>query len=233
MPTATPPVILLDIEGTTSSISFVHDVLFPFARKEAQSYLAGHWQAPQVQETGKLLLEEAGMGAVEPSPATCLAAIHSLMDRDAKVTGLKRIQGWIWKSGYESGVLKAHVYPDLVPALKRWRSRGCPIFIYSSGSIEAQKLFFGHTIEGNLLEFFQGHFDTTIGPKVESSSYLAIAQAVGIPPENILFFSDAPREVEAAKQAGLQVRLVKRPGNPPATVDHVEMVETFDEVETP
>lgn len=221
-------VVLLDIEGTTSSISFVHDVLFPFARRLAPSFLETHWSRPEVAEAGKLLLEEANLSHLVPSPSTAFQAIEVLMDRDAKVTGLKKIQGWIWKQGYDSGELKAHVYPDLVDALKKWKSQGLRLFIYSSGSIEAQKLFFGHTIEGNLLPYFEGHFDTTIGPKVESSSYKNIAASMGTNPSEICFFSDAIKEIQAAKQAGLEVRLTIRPGNPPVDPEIFPSVQSFE-----
>ncbi len=219
--------VLLDIEGTTSSISFVHDVLFPYARKAAPAYLEANWSNPAVVEAGRLMIEEAGLAPAPPTLDNALAAMNALMDRDAKVTGLKRIQGWIWKIGYDSGELKTHVYPDLVPALNSWRNRGLRIFIYSSGSIEAQKLFFGHTIAGALLPFFEGHFDTTTGPKVEASSYAAIAKTTGFEPGEVCFFSDAIKEIQAAHAAGMKVRLTVRPGNAPVPAHPFETVTSL------
>lgn len=216
--------VLLDIEGTTSSITFVHDVLFPYARKLAPAYLEANWSKPEVVEVGRLMIEEAGLGPMPATVANALTALNSLMDRDAKVTGLKRIQGWIWKIGYDSGELKTHVYPDLVPALNSWREKGLRIFIYSSGSIEAQKLFFGHTIAGGLLPFFEGHFDTTSGAKIEASSYQAVAKAIGLEPRVICFFSDAIKEIQAADAAGMSVRLTIRPGNAPVPAHNFETV---------
>jgi len=135
------------------------------------------------------------------------------MDGDVKATGLKQLQGLIWEAGFTSGELKAHVYDDVPPALSAWNQAGLDLRVYSSGSVQAQKLFFGHTIAGNLLPLFRGHYDTTTGPKKQSSSYTAIAAAFALPPQEILFLSDVPAELEAAKEAGLQTALVLRPGN--------------------
>jgi enolase-phosphatase E1 len=136
-----------------------------------------------------------------------------LMDADAKATGLKQLQGLIWKSGFESGELKAHVYEDVPPALESWTAAGKDVRIYSSGSVQAQRLFFGHTIAGDLLPRFRGHYDTTTGPKKEAESYRKIAAAFGLPLTAILFLSDIVTELDAAREAGLATALVVRPGN--------------------
>ncbi len=139
--------------------------------------------------------------------------VHDLMDRDVKQTGLKQLQGLIWEAGFASGELTAQLYPDVLPALQYWQQQGVPVRIYSSGSIAAQKLFFGHTEFGNLLNYFTGHYDTTIGSKSESASYLRIANDWGKSPESLLFVSDLSREVIAAQAVGMQTALSVRPGN--------------------
>src|SRR5262245_16191046 len=148
--------------------------------------------------------------------------VTRLMDADAKTTGLKQLQGLIWQGGFESGELKAHVYDDVPPALTCWGAAGQHVRIYSSGSIKAQKLFFGHTIAGNLLPQFHGHYDTTTGPKKEAESYRKIAAEFKLPPAEVLFLSDVVAELDAAHDAGMQTTLVIRPGNaePPAGHSH-------------
>lgn len=232
-------VLLFDIEGTTSSISFVHDVLFPFARSRASEFLAKQWQNPDVLALGRKIIAEAeGMGlhpttnGSEAGPARAFEAVCHLMDRDAKVTGLKHLQGLIWKQGFESGVIQSHVYPDLPDALSRFRDSGLRLFIYSSGSIQAQKLYFAHTTVGNLLPNFEGHFDTTIGVKVEAGSYTSIAQSIGVHPSAICFFSDAVKEIAAARESGLQTVWVVRPGNASAEKPEGDFIHSFEEIST-
>jgi enolase-phosphatase E1 len=142
------------------------------------------------------------------------------MDRDAKVTGLKELQGLIWEAGYRSGELKSHVYPDVPPALERWTKAGKDVRIYSSGSIAAQKLFFGHAEFGDLLSHFHGHYDTTIGSKRESESYQRIARDFGLAPGEILFLSDVTAELDAARTAGMRTGLLLRPDNSPQPEGH-------------
>src|SRR5262249_52930599 len=142
--------------------------------------------------------------------------VTRLMDADAKATGLKQLQGLIWQRGFESGELKAHVFDDVPPALTAWNAAGKDVRIYSSGSVQAQKLFFGHTIAGNLLPQFRGHYDTTTGPKKEADSYRRIAADFKLPPSDILFLSDIVAELDAARAAGLKTALCIRPGNAPA-----------------
>lgn len=153
------------------------------------------------------------------------------MDADVKATGLKQLQGMIWENGFHSRELLAHVYEDVPPALVRWNAAGKDVRIYSSGSIQAQKLFFGHTSVGNLLPHFRGHYDTTIGSKREALSYSRISEAIGIAPNEILFVSDIVAELDAARTAGFQTRLAMRPGNAvqPAGHGHIE-IRSFAEI---
>ena len=148
------------------------------------------------------------------------------MDGDVKATGLKELQGLIWQEGYAAGRLKSHVYPDVPPALRRWAERGLDLRVYSSGSVGAQKVFFAHTEAGDLLGLFRGHYDTTTGPKREAESYRRIAADMKMPPSAVLFLSDVPRELDAAREAGMRTALVVRPGNVPAAAGHGRPVVT-------
>jgi len=221
--------ILLDIEGTTSSISFVYDEMFPYVRAHLSEFIDQNWDSELLNESIAKLAVDAGKN----SPADWLGAgdshlqkqqiasfVIKLMDDDVKATGLKDLQGKIWKSGFESGALRAHVYPDVRPAIEDWREHGCEVRIYSSGSIAAQKLFFAHSIASDMLSLFSGHYDTTIGGKKEMSSYEKIAAEFGLPSREILFISDVIAELDAASQAGLQTALSIRPGNPAIDCDH-------------
>jgi len=223
--------ILLDIEGTTSSISFVYDVMFPFVRRELDAYLRGHWGEPALTAACDAIARDAGSPSIAASQEQVKAEVLRLMDGDVKATGLKQLQGLIWDAGFTSGEMKAHVYDDVPPALSAWNKAGLDVRIYSSGSVQAQKLFFGHTIAGNLLPQFRGHYDTTTGPKKEAASYAAIAAEFGLPPREILFLSDVPAELDAAKQAGLQTALVLRPGNAAVKPEHGHReIRSFAEV---
>jgi enolase-phosphatase E1 len=192
-----PKAILLDIEGTTTSIAYVADVLFPYARARIPAWVPIHRD-----ELAPVL---AGMPPGDP-----IEILLGWMDVDAKETALKDIQGRIWREGYEAGELKAHVYPDTPVALRRWTDAGIELCIYSSGSIEAQKLIFGYSEEGDLTGFLSGYFDTTTGPKREPGSYTKIAAALNLAPADILFVSDVAAETEAARAAGLQALLIDR-----------------------
>ena len=218
--------MLLDIEGTTSSISFVYDVMFPFVRRELDGYLARHWDSPELQAVRKQLARDAAVSGF-PDLAAVRGEVLRLMDGDIKSTGLKQLQGMIWEAGFASGELKAHVYDDVPPALRAWNDASSDVRIYSSGSVQAQKLFFGHTIAGNLLPLLRGHYDTTTGPKREPASYVAIAEQFGLPPGDILFLSDVVAELDAARAAGLQTALVIRPGNPPSAGDSHRQISSF------
>lgn len=234
--------ILLDIEGTTSSIDFVYDVMFPYARKNFASYLQSNFSTDQVQSALPLLAADLKFDSVDAmfadcgddSEATRAECVHrlliGLMDDDVKSTGLKKLQGMVWKSGFHSGEMVAHLYDDVAPAIKAWKAGGIDVRIYSSGSIDAQKLFFGHSVAGNLLSHFSGHYDTTIGHKQESESYSKIA-ADWIEASQILFISDVAAELDAAKSAGMQTMLSLRPGNKPVSnEDAYQAIESFDRV---
>ena len=199
MPPAPPQAILLDIEGTTSSIAFVADTLFPYARARIPDHVAAH------------RAELAPVLDTMP-PGDPVATLLGWMDVDAKETALKEIQGRIWAEGYASGELKGHVYPDTPEALRRWTGRGIAVGIYSSGSVAAQKLIFGHSIAGDLTPFLSHYFDTTTGPKREAESYRAIAAALGLSPDAILFVSDMRPEIDAALAAGMRALLIARDG---------------------
>ena len=234
--------ILLDIEGTTSAVSFVYDVMFPFVRRELGQYLCTNWDSAAVNEVCDLIAKDAGyesfrawcgIGTEAGKQQQLLRAeVLRLMDGDVKATGLKALQGLIWQSGFESGEMRAHIYEDVLPAIQAWNDAGRDVRIFSSGSIAAQKLFFGHTVVGNILHLFRGHYDTTTGPKKEASSYQAIAKDFGLPPAQILFLSDVLDELEAARAAGLQTGLCKRPGNAEVAVGHGHPeITSFDQME--
>jgi enolase-phosphatase E1 len=216
--------ILLDIEGATTPIDFVHRTLFPYARRRLGDYLSRHISAPDVQEDlADLRAEneldrakglnppvlEDGEGLLESS----VAYLEWLMDRDRKSTPLKSLQGKIWEEGYRAGQLKSAVFDDVPRAFERWRKQDKRIFIYSSGSVLAQKLLFAHTSSGDLGRFIDGYFDTTIGGKKDAASYRRIAETLAISPREILFISDSASELDAADSAGLQTLLSIRPGN--------------------
>lgn len=187
-------IILTDIEGTTSSLSFVKDVLFPYAEKHLPDFVRQNQHKPEV----KAALDEIG-GTVEEAIATLLQWIAE----DKKATPLKSLQGMVWQQGYERGELTADVYPDALAALKEWQASGRRLYIYSSGSVQAQKLLFGHTEEGNLNPLFSGYFDTTIGGKLEKDSYTRIVEEIGAAANDILFLSDNIKELDAARDAGM------------------------------
>ncbi len=218
--------ILLDVEGTTSSISYVYDVLFPFAREHVREFTRQRQDDDDVRAAWALIEEEAGRPLADVD--ALVTEVHRLMDADAKTTGLKQLQGLVWRQGYESGELTSHVFPDVRPALERWRERGVPVRIYSSGSVEAQRLFFGHTEQGDLLAYLDGHHDTRTGPKGEPSSYRAIAGDWGLEPADVLFVSDVLAELDAARTAGMKTALCVRPGNREVTERHDhEVIRSF------
>jgi len=196
-----PKAVLLDIEGTTSSIAFVADVLFPYAARQLARHVETH-----SEEVAPILAEVPGDDKI--------ATLLDWIDEDRKATPLKTLQGLIWAQGYADGTLKGHVYPDTPEALRRWYTAGVAIYIYSSGSVAAQKLIFGHSIDGDLTPMLTGYFDTTTGPKREAESYAKIAVATGCNPEHILFVSDVQAEVDAARSAGLGALLIDRAGGP-------------------
>src|SRR5215216_6552346 len=190
--------ILLDIEGTTTPIAFVHEVLFSYARGHAKEFLASNADADDITR----LREEhaADLSNGEQPPAELAAYVEWLIARDRKSTALKSLQGKIWRQGYEDGSLKSQVFADVPPAFKRWRDRGLRISIFSSGSVLAQQLLFAHTDVGDLTPFIDSYFDTKVGKKGEAESYRKIVEEMGIEPQQILFISDIVAELDAANE---------------------------------
>ncbi|AHX13719.1 haloacid dehalogenase [Dyella jiangningensis] len=194
--------IVTDIEGTTSSIRFVKDVLFPYARERLPAFVETHGDTPDVQHWLHEAAKEAGI--VEAPRQEVIEMLLRWIDEDRKSTALKALQGMIWKEGYESGDYQAHMYPEVSARLHAWRADGLHLYVYSSGSVPAQKLFFGYSEAGDLTPLFSGYFDTETGPKRERASYEKIAKAIGEQPGHILFLSDIVEELDAAKAAGLR-----------------------------
>ena len=235
--------ILLDIEGTTTPIAFVVDVLFPYARRHLRRHLERHATRPDYQ----LLFDRfrydhaSRQRAGDPVPmwvdrpatarlASVAAYAEWLIDRNSKSTALKDLQGKIWQEGYERGELAGEVLEDVPRAFERWRAAGVQIGIFSSGSVLAQQLLFRHSSAGDLGRFLRWHFDTTTGSKTDVDSYRRIGAATGIPTEDISFISDTTRELEAARRAGMDVRLAVRPGNVPQGEHDFVEIRSFDEL---
>jgi enolase-phosphatase E1 len=215
--------LLLDIEGTTTPVDFVFKVLFPFARDRLATFLQAEVQDPEVQADLALLkaehTQDQAQGLVIPpwtgEPGDGVAYCQFLIDQDRKSTGLKSLQGKIWDQGYGDGSLRSQLFVDVKPAFERWVAAGKKLYIFSSGSVQAQKLLFGYTEVGDLTPFISGYFDTRTGPKREAESYRAIASQMNVPCDRILFISDIVAELAAARAAGMAVRLSQRPGNQP------------------
>ena len=202
-----PLAILTDIEGTTSSISFVKDVLFPYARRALPGFVAAHGDEPEVRKwLDAVAVENGGMCQDEMIVET----LQGWIDQDRKHTALKALQGMVWEAGYRDADFTAHIYPDAAPALRAWHAAGHPLYVYSSGSVPAQKLFFGHSDAGDLTPLVSGWFDTEIGGKREAASYRRIAEAIGVPASEIVFLSDVVEELDAARDAGMRTVLVDR-----------------------
>jgi len=193
--------ILTDIEGTTSAVSFVFDVLFPFARQHLPDFVRQNADKPAVAE--QLQAVRADSGEPQANVERVVEILLQWIAEDRKATPLKALQGMVWEQGYNAGQLKGHVYPDAVEALKRWHAEGYRLYVYSSGSIQAQQLIFGCSEAGDLSGLFSGYFDTTSGPKRDAQSYRTIAQAIGCEAGEILFLSDIVQELDAAQAAGM------------------------------
>ena len=228
--------ILLDVEGTTTPLAFVADTLVPYARAHLRRHVEQHAVEPEYARLLEQLRgeHERDREAGQPVPAWGdeHAYLDWLMDRDRKSTTLKDLQGRVWAEGYRRGDLKGEVFADVPGAFLRWRAQGLQLGIFSSGSVLAQQLLFRYSSAGDLTGHLRWHFDTTVGPKGDAASYHRIAAVMTLPPHAVLFLSDAVRELDAAQAAGLQTRLVVRPGNAAAPEDHGHVVtETFDELE--
>lgn len=241
MPDTNTQAILLDIEGTTTPVEFVYEVLFPFARRHVGEFVRQHKHAPQLRaavgELRREHLADSERGSTPPAwrddsddsvAESVTAYVHWLMDQDRKSTALKSLQGQVWEGGYLSGRLQGEVYPDVPPAFARWRAQGRAIYIFSSGSVHAQKLLFAHTNAGDLTRHISGYFDTNTGAKSDASSYRRISAEMGVPAAEVLFLSDVAAELDAARAAGMMTALCVRPGRAePEPATH-RLVRTFD-----
>lgn len=244
--------LLLDIEGTTTPITFVKDILFPYIKEHLEDYLSAHWEEDECKQDVHLLKKqiEEDMKQHRACPVHTVdqtvhtdeeKAIREVVDNvlwqmaaDRKSTALKQLQGHMWRTAYTSGRIKGQVYKDVIPAIRRWRGQGLKVYIYSSGSVEAQKLLFEYSVEGDVLELFDGHFDTNIGAKVDSKSYASIAERIGCRAEEITFLTDVTREAKAAVDAGVNVVLVVRPGNMELTDEervHYNLISSFSQLD--
>ncbi|XP_034238860.1 enolase-phosphatase E1 [Thrips palmi] len=240
--------IITDIEGTTTSISFVKDTLFPYVRQNLDGYLKSQWSDEEFKDVLGLLRDQADEdkkaelegvveipkeGSEDDIRAAVAKNVLWQMDADRKTTALKKLQGQMWRQGYKNGELKGHLFSDVAPALREWAKDGRKLYVYSSGSVEAQKLLFGNSTEGDLTELFTDYFDTAVGAKVEVESYKNIVKKLDCNADDVLFLTDLPKEASAAREAGLPVLLVEREGNEPLSSDlHKEYpsVSSFDQV---
>lgn len=226
--------LLLDIEGTTTSISFVKDVLFPFVLENLDEHVSKMDADALVESVTALRMDVEALDTNHPSRvqmadafldfdmadlvavrSSIIEHVKALMAHDVKATGLKALQGKMWKAGYNSGELVGHLYSDFIPMLQWCKSNDVKVCIYSSGSIGAQKLLFGHTSEGDITSYFDAHFDTTSGSKRESTSYGTIASKLGVKPNEVIFVTDLEAEARAARDGGMTAVMAVRPGNAP------------------
>lgn len=219
--------IICDIEGTTSSISFVKDTLFPYALKNVEEYLKANWNEDATKTVVAALREQADedkkaevegaltipAGDSEDIIPDIVKYVEWQTSRDAKTGSLKTLQGLVWAKGYKDGSIKGHVYDDVSKALEQWTEGGRKIYVYSSGSVDAQKMLFEHSEQGDLVKYLAGHYDTKIGAKTEKDSYEAILKNIEVTAEEALFLTDVVAEAKAAKEAGLNVVVLERPGN--------------------
>lgn len=196
-----PSAVIVDIEGTTSAISFVHDVLFPYAARAMPEFVRNQQGRPEVAAELEQVAAISGLDLADTD--ALIDRLLAWIEQDRKETPLKALQGMIWEQGYRRGDFKAHIYDDAASALLAWRQAGLPLYVYSSGSVKAQQLLFGHTTAGDLQDCFRGWFDTRTGPKQEAESYRQIATRIGEPAERLLFLSDVPAELDAARASGM------------------------------
>jgi enolase-phosphatase E1 len=218
--------IVTDIEGTTSSLSFVKDVLFPYAREHMGEYLRCHAEDGTITSHINDVRLEAGE---DLDLEGVIAQLEQWIDEDKKITPLKALQGLLWEKGYRDGDFRGHIYADAKDNLEKWQAQGIALYVYSSGSVYAQKLLFGHTEYGDLNTLFSGYFDTQVGAKVETASYAHIAEAIGCAPEEILFLSDIEAELDAARAAGLQTCWLLREDSVDPNAAHTQ-VPDFDAI---
>lgn len=222
-------VILTDIEGTTSSISFVHEVLFPYAAEHMAEFVReGHRSTPEIAEQLDAVAEVSGVDRDDIDGL--IEVLLEWIQNDRKETSLKALQGMLWQKGYQEGAFKGHVYEDAADYLQRWHDRGFRLFVYSSGSVKAQKLIFGFSEQGDLTPFFSGYFDTRVGGKKEPEAYRTILNELGVEAGTVLFLSDVEAELEAAESAGMKTVWLVRDGDRPDT--NRPVAADFAEVDT-
>ena len=226
----TPPLlikaIVTDIEGTTSSLSFVKDVLFPYSRARMAEFVRAHANDAAVR---KLLDEVRQMVGGNADDEKIIAQLTQWIDEDKKITPLKALQGMIWEAGFKQGDFKGHVYEDAMRKLKEWHAQGIKLYVFSSGAVQAQKLLFAYSEYGDFTPLFSGYFDTTVGAKRESGSYHKIAQGIGLAPRDILFLSDIKEELDAARAVGMQTVWVLRDGGEMPAPVHPQ-ARSFDDI---
>ena len=218
--------ILTDIEGTTTSIDFVHQTLFPYARAHLRRFLKAHGTENAVR---KELAEVSRLEGRELSAEQAAGVLEKWIEEDRKATPLKSLQGMIWRQGYEGGELKGHVYDDAPEYLRRWHAKGLKLYVYSSGSVEAQKLIFRHTAFGDLTPLFSGYFDTRVGGKREAASYKKILLDTGLNGPDMLFLSDVGEELDAARAAGMKTGQLIRDAKAHVSISHPQ-AKDFSEV---
>jgi len=236
-------IILLDIEGTITSIGFVKDTLFPYVTEVLEDYINKHWDDPEFQNDLELLRAQAvkdsdveGFVPIDTDINEKKSVIDNVlwqMSSDRKTTALKQLQGHIWKDGYENGLLRGHLYDDVLPVLSKLTEMGKQIYTYSSGSTEAQKYLFQYSTYGDVSGLFLKYFDTKIGPKGSDTSYKNIASDINVNCNDILFLTDVLVEAEAAVNAGCSSALLVRPGNAPLDPEKsskFKIMKTLDEL---
>jgi len=218
--------IVTDIEGTTSDIRFVHDVLFPYARENLAAFIAAFQHRDEVARALNDLRDEIA----QPHATTedLITVLFEFMDEDRKSTALKALQGMVWRDGYVNGSFTGHLYADVLPVLENWRQQAIDLYVYSSGSVAAQKLLFGYSDEGDITGLFSGYFDTHVGAKRDTLSYRNIANETGLQPHEHLFLSDIHQELDAAQDAGWQTLQLVRDGA--VTQRRHRQVNRFDQI---
>ena len=218
--------VLTDIEGTTTDIAFVHKVLFPYSRERMPEFVRANASNAAVREQLSAVSAETGR---ELSDDEAAAQLVRWIDEDRKATPLKALQGMIWEAGYRAGDFTGHIYADAAKKLREWHAAGKKLYVYSSGSVQAQKLIFGYTEFGDLTPLFSGYFDTRVGAKREQQSYERIRESIALPAGEILFLSDIAEELDAARAAGMETVQLVRDGKPDSAARH-RVVSIFDEI---
>jgi len=219
--------IITDIEGTTSSLAFVKEVLFPYARNHIAAYIRAHEKDPDVRQA---LDEARNISSVDLTTDQLIERFIQWIDEDKKITPLKTIQGLLWENGYHEGHFKGHIYEDVIANLRKWKNLGIRIYVYSSGSVYAQKLLFSHTEYGDMNPIFSSYFDTHIGAKNSPDSYENIAASIEINPGNCLFLSDIKEELDAAKKSGMLTVWLVRNNKPDPMAEH-KQVSSFNDID--